>query len=54
MKNELMIVWTTDNRDTILNMICLYALNAKTKGWFDEVTILVWELLNKYLVKIKR
>ena len=42
MKNELMIVWTTSNRDTILNMICLYALNAKLKGWFDEVTVLVW------------
>lgn len=42
MKNELMIVWATDNRDTILNMICMYALNAKTNGWFDEVNIIVW------------
>ncbi len=42
MKNELMIVWTSTNKDTILNMICQYALNAKSKGWFDEITILVW------------
>jgi len=42
MKNELMIVWTTDNMDTVENMICLYALNAKKKGFFDEVTLLVW------------
>lgn len=42
MKNELLIVWTTSNRETIINMICLYALNAKEKGWFDEVTVLVW------------
>lgn len=42
MKNELLIVWSTDNKETILNLICLYAHNAKIKGWFDEVTILVW------------
>lgn len=42
MKNELMVVWTTDNRETIMNMILLYTHNAKLKGWFDEVTLLVW------------
>jgi len=42
MKNELMIVWTTDNKDTILNMICLYALNAKLEGWFDDITLVIW------------
>ena len=42
MKNEVMIVWATDNRDTILNTICLYALNAKVEGWFDDVTLVVW------------
>ena len=42
MKNRLMVVWTTDNKETILNMVCLYVLNAKLKGWFDEVTLLVW------------
>lgn len=42
MKNELMIVWTTDNKETIMNMICLYAINAKKKGWMDEITVLIW------------
>lgn len=42
MKNELLIVWVTNNKETILNLICLYALNAKAKGWFEEVTLLVW------------
>lgn len=42
MKNELLIVWSTDNKETIINLICLYAFNAKAKGWFDEVTILIW------------
>ncbi|WP_024955436.1 hypothetical protein [Sulfurospirillum arcachonense] len=42
MKNELLVVWTTNNKNTIMNMICLYTHNAKLKGWFDEVTLLVW------------
>lgn len=42
MKKELLVLWTTDNKETILNMICLYTYNAKIKGWFDEVTLLVW------------
>lgn len=25
-----------------MNMVCLYAHNAKLKGWMNEVTILVW------------
>lgn len=42
MKDELLIVWSTENKETIMNMILLYAYNAKVKGWFDEVTLLVW------------
>lgn len=42
MKNELLVVWTTDNRESILNMILLYTHNAKLQGWFDEVNLLVW------------
>lgn len=42
MKNELLIVWSTQDKETILHLICLYGLNAKLKGWFGEVHILVW------------
>jgi hypothetical protein len=51
MKNEVMIVWSTDNRETAENMVLLYALNAKTKGWFDEVTLLIWGASQKLLVQ---
>lgn len=51
MQQEAKILWTTDNKETALNMVCLYAHNAKLKGWMQEVTILVWgasqELINK-------
>jgi len=36
------ILWTTDNKETALHMVCLYAHNAIVKGWMDEVEVLVW------------
>jgi len=42
MQDHAKILWTTDNKETALNMICLYAHNAKLKNWIGEVTILVW------------
>lgn len=42
MQKEAKILWTTDNKETSLNMVCLYAHNAKLKGWIEDVTILVW------------
>ena len=53
MKNELMVVWTTDNKETILNMVFLYTLNAKLKGWFDEVTLLIWGASQRVLTEDK-
>lgn len=46
-----MVVWTTDNKEAIHNMIFLYTLNAKLKGWFDEVTLLVWGASQRILVE---
>lgn len=51
MNNEVMIVWTTDNKDTSLHMVCLYALNAKLQGWFDDVTLLIWGASQKLVVE---
>jgi len=36
------ILWTTTNRDTITNMIKMYAMNAQPKGWWDEVNVIIW------------
>ena len=40
--NEARILWTTDNKETAMHMVCLYAHNALLKGWMDKVTVLVW------------
>lgn len=40
--NNLLVLWTTDNKETVLNMVLMYTLNAKIKGWWDNVALLVW------------
>jgi hypothetical protein len=42
MTKKAKILWTTDNKETALHMVCLYAHNALLKGWMDEVEVLVW------------
>ena len=36
------ILWTTDNKDTIFNMISMYAINSKKRGWWKEVNVILW------------
>jgi hypothetical protein len=39
---KLVIVWSSGDRDVALKMVFMYALNAKSKGWWKEVTLIVW------------
>ena len=39
---KLNILWTTTNRDTIINMISMYSIRSVNYGWWDEVNIIVW------------
>lgn len=49
MKEELFILWTNDNLITTEKMVCMYGHNSKLKGWWDEVTIIVWGATAKLL-----
>lgn len=49
MQKEAKILWTTDNKDTAMNMVLLYAHNAKIQGWMEEVTVLVWGASQKLI-----
>ena len=42
MSKELLIHWTTDNYDTAMNMVLLYAYNSKKIGLWDETTLMIW------------
>ncbi|UCG87138.1 MAG: DsrE family protein [Gemmatimonadota bacterium] len=39
---QLGVVWTSGDRDVALKMVFMYTLNAKNRGWFDEVRLVVW------------
>ena len=39
---KLNILWTTDNKDTVFNMLIMYATNAKIRGWWENVNLIVW------------
>lgn len=45
MKNKpdkLNILWTTDNKDTVFNMVAMYALNSITHNWWNRVNVIIW------------
>jgi len=40
--DKLNILWTTTNKDTIVNMISLYANNSFNKGLWKELNVIIW------------
>jgi hypothetical protein len=42
MSEKLVVVWTSGDPDVAEHMVFMYTLNAKKRGWFDEVTLVVW------------
>ena len=40
--DKLTILWTTDNKDTVFNMLAMYALNSKNRGWWKHINIILW------------
>jgi hypothetical protein len=49
MKNELFILWTTDDPITSKSMALMYAHNAFKNSWWDEVTVIIWGASTKYV-----
>ena len=39
---RLAVVWRSGDPEVARTMVFLYTLNAKKRGWFDEVTFVVW------------
>ena len=45
--NRINLLWTTDNKDTAITMIAMYAANAKKNAWWDEVQVIIWGASSK-------
>jgi hypothetical protein len=40
--DKINILWTTDNKDTVFNMLIMYAINSKTNKWWKDVNVIIW------------
>ncbi len=48
---DLLVMWTSGDAETARHMVFMYTLNAKLKGWWDEVTLLIWGASSKLMLE---
>jgi len=48
--SNLLLVWTSADREVAMNMILMYGRNAKRFGWWEQVNLLVWGPSGKLLL----
>ena len=39
---KLNVLWTTGEKDVALRMIFIYLMDAKSMGWWDDITLIIW------------
>lgn len=49
MNDKLVILWTSGDREVALNMVFMYALNAKIHNWWKDLTLIIWVPSSKLL-----
>jgi hypothetical protein len=40
--DKLVVLWTSGDREVALKMVFMYTYNAKTRGWWEDITLVVW------------
>jgi len=40
--DKLIILWTSGDKQVALNMAFMYAFNAKSRGWWKDICLIVW------------
>ena len=48
--DKLLILWTTDDKETAENMILMYTLKSNLNNWWKECHLVTWGPSNKLLV----
>ena len=41
-QEKLYVLWTSGDREVALSMVFMYTFNAKTKGWWEDVCLIIW------------
>ncbi len=50
-KNNLYILWTNADENTSRFMLMMYARNSMLRGWWDNLTVIVWGATAKLLAE---
>ena len=48
---ELFVLWTSGDREVALGMVFMYTLNSKLRGWWEDVTLIVWGASTRLLAE---
>lgn len=48
-KNKLVVLWTSGDKEVALKMVFMYTFNSKLRGWWNDVTLIVWGPSSKLL-----
>lgn len=48
-KDKLLVLWTSSDREVALKMVFMYTLNGKMRGWWDDISLVVWGPSSKLL-----
>jgi len=51
--SELVILWTTAEKEVLTKMLYIYVPNAKKQKWFEKVTFIIWGPSAKLLAEDK-
>jgi hypothetical protein len=47
--DKLVVIWTSGDREVAQKMVFMYTINSKLRGWWKEVTLVVWGPSSKLL-----
>jgi hypothetical protein len=51
--DKLVVLWTSGDREVALKMVFMYTYNAKARGWWEDITLVVWGPSAKLLTEDK-
>lgn len=40
--DQLVVLWTSQDREVAMNMVFMYTKNSKLKGWWKNVRLVIW------------
>lgn len=39
---KLFVIWSSGDREVATKMVFMYTLNAKRRGWWNDISLIVW------------